>query len=120
MKKIGIKLCLVFLSVLFALPGSAQTTINAVNKKPGKLHKVLKNRDKNFIYSLKVEGTINPKDLSYITSLPNLRSLDLSGATAVNIYSRERYITEVTGFFTRSFSFGRSCDISTEVIRECT
>lgn len=42
MKKIGIKLCLVFLSVLFALPGSAQATINAVNQKPGKLHKVLK------------------------------------------------------------------------------
>ncbi len=81
MKKIGIKLCLVFLSVLFALPGSAQATINAVNQKPGKLHKVLKNRDKNFIYSLKVEGVVNPEDLSYITSLPNLRSLDLSGAT---------------------------------------
>ena len=103
MKKIGIKLCLVFLSVLFALPGSAQTTINAVNKKPGKLHKVIKKKDKNFIYSLKVEGTINPKDLSYITSLPNLRSLDLSGATAVNIDSRERYITEITGFFTKCF-----------------
>ena len=101
MKKIGIKLCLVFLSVLFALLGSAQTTINAVNQKPGKLHKVLKNRDKNSIHSLKVEGTINPKDLSYITSLPNLRSLDLSDATAVNIDSRERYITEITGFFTR-------------------
>lgn len=57
----------------------AQSTNVYVLEKPGTLKKMMKGNEK--LTSLTINGIFNEKDLKYISTLHNLKVLDLSNAT---------------------------------------
>lgn len=85
MKKLVIKLLVIFMSSLFVLPCFSQTTLYVNNEKPGKLSKKIKKKSRESIVSLCLNGYLNSDDFVYLTTFKNLKKLDLTDICLTNL-----------------------------------
>lgn len=81
MRKSFLRLLVVALSLLCTTDITAQDSLSVVLKKAGKLKGSIKKKQVPTLQKLKITGEINSDDIYFLTTLPQIKELDLSEVT---------------------------------------
>ena len=81
MRKSFLRLLVVALSLLCTTDITAQDSLSVVLKKAGKLKSSIKKKQVPTLQKLKITGEINSDDIYFLTTLPQIKELDLSEIT---------------------------------------
>ena len=81
MRKSFLKLLVIALSLLCTTNITAQDSLSVVLKKAGKLKSSIKKKQVPTLQKLKITGEINSDDIYFLTTLPQIKELDLSEVT---------------------------------------